>query len=323
MNVTSNSSRDEFIDFEEKSSLPPPFISPSPLMSNIGINTATANLYDSVNANKKEIQQQYEESLSQQSSSSIINPAHCQKTLSSPSNGYILRISSNNNNNEYEQQLFFEDKQIFLTWWDTIDNVIAFLNKATMNDNNYDNETLEQNDCCDMGTDSSNRRHNDKKQNSELLRNSNNSNGGALSSLHRRSTVAVSVEAKTTYRMCTTDPQGDEDEDTFATIRTHFLQTFRFSGGKSGRIVRGNEVVEIYFVKGLVGANISNDVFEKIRRHRQILSHHSLSSFSSGRVLDMENVIHRKSSSLNEEDKYDQQSQTQPSKGYRRQSSLS
>ena len=55
------------------------------------------------------------------------------------------------------------------------------------------------------------------------------------------SRVKISVKACTEYRLCTTDPQGD-DSDTWATIDASFLQTFRIIGD---RIVRGEEIVRV------------------------------------------------------------------------------
>lgn len=59
------------------------------------------------------------------------------------------------------------------------------------------------------------------------------------------STVKISVEASTDYNICTTDPQGFVGEDTWATIRATFLQSFSVCGGVNGRIVRGEEIVRI------------------------------------------------------------------------------
>ncbi|KAL7498106.1 hypothetical protein ACHAWT_006017 [Skeletonema menzelii] len=59
------------------------------------------------------------------------------------------------------------------------------------------------------------------------------------------STVDVSVNVSTEYKMCTIDPQGIDSEDTWGTIRTTFKQQFRLSGGPSGRIFRGDEVVQL------------------------------------------------------------------------------
>ena len=55
------------------------------------------------------------------------------------------------------------------------------------------------------------------------------------------SRVKISVKACTEYRLCTTDPQGD-DSDTWAIIDASFLQTFRIIGD---RIVRGEEIVRV------------------------------------------------------------------------------
>jgi PH domain len=66
-----------------------------------------------------------------------------------------------------------------------------------------------------------------------------------LMNLELRATcgVRVSVSACTEYKVCTTNPQGDEDQDTWAVIQAHFLQAFRIYGGATGRIMRGEEVV--------------------------------------------------------------------------------
>jgi hypothetical protein len=66
-----------------------------------------------------------------------------------------------------------------------------------------------------------------------------------LKNLEHRATcgVRVSVSACTEYKVCTTDPQGDDDQDTWAMIQSHFLQSFRISGGSAGRIMRGEEIV--------------------------------------------------------------------------------
>ena len=42
-------------------------------------------------------------------------------------------------------------------------------------------------------------------------------------------------------------------------IQTNFLQNFRLSGGPNGRIMRGEEIVQIKFMEGLV----SDDAFER------------------------------------------------------------
>jgi hypothetical protein len=58
------------------------------------------------------------------------------------------------------------------------------------------------------------------------------------------SRVKVSVQASSEYKICTTDPQGD-DGDTWATLSATFLQTFRISGD---RIIRGEELVRIQVI---------------------------------------------------------------------------
>lgn len=58
-------------------------------------------------------------------------------------------------------------------------------------------------------------------------------------------TVKVSIQAITSYKICTLDPQGDDSEDTWAAVDATFLQDFRVSGGPNGRIVRGEEMVRV------------------------------------------------------------------------------
>ncbi|GKY92425.1 hypothetical protein MPSEU_000213100 [Mayamaea pseudoterrestris] len=58
------------------------------------------------------------------------------------------------------------------------------------------------------------------------------------------SSILITVRAKTKYNICTTDPQGD-GEDTWATIKAYFLQSFRVNGGVNGRIMRGEEIVRL------------------------------------------------------------------------------
>ena len=71
-----------------------------------------------------------------------------------------------------------------------------------------------------------------------------------LEKISRRagSAVCISLRACTEYKICTADPQGDEELDNWATIRAHFLQTLRVTGGPNGRITRGEEVVGVSIV---------------------------------------------------------------------------
>jgi PH domain len=62
---------------------------------------------------------------------------------------------------------------------------------------------------------------------------------------HTMSAVRVSVSACTEYKVCTTNPQGNAEQDTWATIQAHFLQAFTITGGANGRIRRGEEIVRM------------------------------------------------------------------------------
>jgi hypothetical protein len=67
----------------------------------------------------------------------------------------------------------------------------------------------------------------------------------ALFSRRATASMVISIRALTEYKVCTLDPTGDEQEDSWATIRAHFLQSFRLGGGANGRIMRGEEIVRI------------------------------------------------------------------------------
>jgi hypothetical protein len=69
------------------------------------------------------------------------------------------------------------------------------------------------------------------------------------------SRVLISVEACTEYNVCTIDPQGDEG-DTWATLNATFLQRFRITGG---RIVRGEEIVQLVGHAGAITDEITDD----------------------------------------------------------------
>jgi hypothetical protein len=70
----------------------------------------------------------------------------------------------------------------------------------------------------------------------------------ALYARKKSSALVVSLQASTEYKICTTDPQGDESEDTWARLRTKFIQNFRITGGHHGRIMRGEELVHVSVV---------------------------------------------------------------------------
>eukprot|EP00549_Striatella_unipunctata_P000952 CAMPEP_0118674328 /NCGR_PEP_ID=MMETSP0800-20121206/828_1 /TAXON_ID=210618 ORGANISM="Striatella unipunctata, Strain CCMP2910" /NCGR_SAMPLE_ID=MMETSP0800 /ASSEMBLY_ACC=CAM_ASM_000638 /LENGTH=527 /DNA_ID=CAMNT_0006569513 /DNA_START=113 /DNA_END=1695 /DNA_ORIENTATION=+ len=62
------------------------------------------------------------------------------------------------------------------------------------------------------------------------------------------STVEIWIQASTAYKICTRDPDGDESIDTWVYLTTNFLQKFRLSGGPLGRIIRGEELVQLTFL---------------------------------------------------------------------------
>ncbi|KAL3772658.1 hypothetical protein ACHAW5_008608 [Stephanodiscus triporus] len=58
-------------------------------------------------------------------------------------------------------------------------------------------------------------------------------------------TVDAIVNVCTEYKICTADPSGVESSDTWAALRTTFVQRFTLTGGPNGRIFRGDEVVHL------------------------------------------------------------------------------
>jgi hypothetical protein len=83
-----------------------------------------------------------------------------------------------------------------------------------------------------------------------------------LGAYARRATsaVCVTVSACTKYNICTIDPDGDEMLDTWAKIDANFSQSFRVTGGPNGRIIRGEETVQVT-VTGYGDKNANNGVF--------------------------------------------------------------
>jgi len=71
------------------------------------------------------------------------------------------------------------------------------------------------------------------------------------SSRQTNAAIQISLRACQEYKICTTDPQGDEELDTWATVRTHFLQTMRMTGGSNVRITRGEETVRISVIDSI------------------------------------------------------------------------
>lgn len=61
--------------------------------------------------------------------------------------------------------------------------------------------------------------------------------------------VKASIKASTMYKICTLDPDGDENEDTWAVVEATFLQEFRVTGGHNPRIMRGEEIVRVDVVQ--------------------------------------------------------------------------
>jgi len=64
-------------------------------------------------------------------------------------------------------------------------------------------------------------------------------------------TVHVVVESSSVYKIITSDPCGNNEKDTLATVRANFLQSYLLSGGDQGKMSQGNELLELEFLQGL------------------------------------------------------------------------
>jgi hypothetical protein len=75
--------------------------------------------------------------------------------------------------------------------------------------------------------------------------------------ISRRTSAAlkITVKAWTEYKICTVDPEGDESLDTWATVRTDFLQELKMTGGPNGRITRGEETVRVSVLDCIGGSS--------------------------------------------------------------------
>ena len=65
-------------------------------------------------------------------------------------------------------------------------------------------------------------------------------------------TVRLTAEACSYYKIITADPSGNDKNDTWVTVRANISQIFLLSGGATGRISKGEEVVALTFREGLV-----------------------------------------------------------------------
>jgi len=76
-------------------------------------------------------------------------------------------------------------------------------------------------------------------------------------------TVQISVQSSTMYKLCTSNPDGDENQDTWGMVRTKLLRNYLLAGGPNGRMIRGEDVVELEFLKGIVREETFHLIFSK------------------------------------------------------------
>jgi hypothetical protein len=91
--------------------------------------------------------------------------------------------------------------------------------------------------------------------------------------------VEVNVDSCRHYKIMTSDPTGDDNEDTWVTVRSTTSQTFKLSGGTNGRLTVGEEVVELDFYKGAVTEEDTADDTWKLHESESAFQH--ASSFTS------------------------------------------
>ena len=76
-------------------------------------------------------------------------------------------------------------------------------------------------------------------------------------------TVRISVQSSTMYKLCTSNPDGDENQDTWGMVRTKLLRNYLLAGGPNGRMIRGEDIVELEFLKGVVREETFHLIFSK------------------------------------------------------------
>lgn len=93
-------------------------------------------------------------------------------------------------------------------------------------------------------------------------------------SKYHEPTVRLTAEACSYYKIITSDPSGNDKNDTWITVRAKTSQDFLLSGGSHGRINKGEEVVVLTFREGLV----DQDDFGENNRTYDVSSNYSRSS---------------------------------------------
>jgi len=82
--------------------------------------------------------------------------------------------------------------------------------------------------------------------------------GEMLGQSVHKSTVRVVVKESVFYKICAADPTGNEGIDTWAMLETKLVLSFLLSGGPTGRILQGEELVEMNLMEESV-TNENND----------------------------------------------------------------
>jgi hypothetical protein len=67
-------------------------------------------------------------------------------------------------------------------------------------------------------------------------------------------TVQVTADSTTMYKIIAREPFGVATQETLATARVKLLHTFLLSGGSNGRLIKGDELIEIEFRRGAASA---------------------------------------------------------------------
>ncbi|KAL7518932.1 hypothetical protein ACHAWX_003728 [Stephanocyclus meneghinianus] len=163
----------------------------------------------------------------------IVDSLSSRSSQSREEQSEILQFSILTSDKKVRREFLFDDESSFSLWRYAFENAA----QSTLEDSIVKSINVNEID------------FREELQASSLLDESRNAgyNSSAPKALLRNTPPSVDVEINVSaeYKVVTVDPQGDDADDTWAIIRTTFIQKFRLSGGSRGRISRGDEVVMI------------------------------------------------------------------------------
>jgi len=161
-------------------------------------------------------------------------------------NKYIVTIESRDRSSE--QQFCFENKKILLVWKEAFQKAIEGRLPPVFEDDIINEDSNTSNNIR-HGSQGYEKQSSDDSNKEAITKNRDLQSSNIKRTKARRSNVSfyIKVEASTAYKICTTDPSGIDKEDTWATIKTNFQQSFRVRGSK---LHRGEEIVGMHIFRG-------------------------------------------------------------------------